>query len=257
VAGGRYAIAVDWSGAMSPAVQRRKIWVASAVDGRLRTLSCGRTRSEAIDHVLDLLEVTPSAVVGLDFSFSFPSWWLDAQGVANGHGAWDLAASLGEEWLASCISPFWGRPGRTCELPPSLGYRRTELSLTPRPGSVFQIGGAGSVGTASLRGMPHLRRLEVAGVAVWPFEPWPSSSLAPVAAEVWPRLCIGPVVKSRAAARAAHLPATTGLFAQAVASDDAFDAACAAMALSSSRCFPPRVELDDVDRLEGRILLTG
>ena len=38
------------------------------------------------------------------------------------------------------------------------------------PKSVFQIGGAGSVGTASLRGMPVLQRLREAGFAVWPFD---------------------------------------------------------------------------------------
>ena len=37
-----------------------------------------------------------------------------------------------------------------------------------RPKSTFQIGGAGAVGTGSLRGMPHLLTLREAGCAVWP-----------------------------------------------------------------------------------------
>ena len=255
------AIAVDWSGAASAGEQRRKIWVASAHDGSLVTLTSGRTRSATVDHLLDLLDAWPDAVVGLDFSFSFPAWWLESLGISHVRSAWDLAASQGSEWLAGCPPPFWGRPGRARQISPPLGYRRTELALTPRPGSVFQIGGAGSVGTASIRGMPHLRRLAEAGVAIWPFDPWPDSASGrgPVVAEVWPRLSIGSVVKSRAQARVDHLHQAgfaPALLAQAVASDDAFDAACAAVSLSASSLAAGYDELDAIDRLEGRILVS-
>jgi hypothetical protein len=211
--------------------------------GSLVSLTCGRTRSETVDHILHLLSVHPRTVVGFDFSFSFPRWWVAEH---NMH-PWELAVAFGESWLASCPPPFWGRPGRRQVLEPSLAYRRTELSLTPRPGSVFQIGGAGAVGTASLRGMPHLRRLAAAGVAVWPFVDWPASG--PVAAEVWPRSVMGSVVKSSASARAAFLPAVPA----AHRSPDAFDAACAALALSRWSGPVPRV--DAVSRVEGSILV--
>ena len=38
----------------------------------------------------------------------------------------------------------------------------------------FQIGGAGAVGTGSIRGMPHLLTLARNGFGIWPFsEGWP------------------------------------------------------------------------------------
>ncbi len=119
----------------------------------------------------------------------------------------------------------------------------------PGTRSVFQIGGAGSVGTGSIRGMPYLPVLRVAGMAVWPFDDWPSDG-RPVVTEVWPRSFIGPVVKSSPADRARFWGSRR--FADEVCgSPDAFDAACAAIGLSLAQ--PPTVTLDAIDRIEGRI----
>lgn len=67
-----------------------------------------------------------------------------------------------------------------------------------RPKSVFQIGGAGAVGTGSLRGMPILKRLRDAGFAVWPFD----APRWPCVVEIYPRLLTGAVNKGSAGARA-------------------------------------------------------
>jgi len=253
------AVALDWSGALNPGGQRRGIWVAVAEDGRLRSLSAGRTRVEAVDHLLDLLERGEATVAGLDFAFAFPRWWTLAVGATDGPSLWDVVADRGESWLAACQPPFWGRPGRPR---PPLGadreWRRTERLIPPgarRPKSVFQIGGAGAVGTGSIRGMPQLSRLRQAGVAVWPFDDWPANG--PVVAEVYPRWCTGAVVKSSEAQRRAHLcrcwPGMGRADREAaVASDDAFDAACTALVLSLAG--PPVVVLDALDRVEGRVL---
>ena len=49
------------------------------------------------------------------------------------------------------------------------GERQARVKgITPK--SVFQVGGAGSVGTASLRGFAVLLRLREAGFRVWPFD---------------------------------------------------------------------------------------
>jgi hypothetical protein len=253
-----HALAVDWSGARSVAAQRRAIWVGEALDGVLRWLGGGFTRGEAIAEVVR--RGRAGGVVGFDFSFSFPRWFVDALGAADGPGVWQAAQSHGEGWLEACEPPFWGRPGRP--RPPDdagrPGWRRTECGPV-RPKSTFQIGGAGSVGTASVRGMPHLLALREAGVAVWPFDAAAPDRL--VAAEVYPRWATGPVRKSRAAEREAHLaglgralpPEWRGV---AAGSEDAFDAACSAMALSRGDwSWPPT---DDVDRAEGRIVpVTG
>jgi predicted nuclease with RNAse H fold len=246
------AVAVDWSGAADPAVQRRTIWVAVAVDGTLRSLTAGRTRDETVAHLLDL----DAPVIGLDFSFGFPGWFSSSLGASAGPDVWELAA--GAPWLERCEFPFWGRPGvrRPAFDSDQPEWRRTELlDGSPRPKSTFQIGGKGAVGTGSIRGMPCLSRLRAAGVSVWPFDP-PGSG--PVAAEVYPRWCTGRVVKSSPVARADWLStAWPGLRRSerelAVASEDAFDAACAALTLSSAGV---RFDAADaIDRLEGRILV--
>jgi hypothetical protein len=243
------AVAVDWSGARSAAVQRATIWVAEAVDGCLVGLSAGRTRSQTIEWLCGL---SGDVVVGLDFGFSFPGWWLAGQGVTTGAEAWALAAAEGEAWLATCPAPFWGRPGTRRPKGVEL-YRRTEHGLRGVT-SVFQIGGAGAVGTGSIRGMPGLAQLRAAGLAVWPFDDWPCDS-RPVVAEVWPRLTMGRVVKSSAAARAAWVAPWADVEpwrSVVVDSPDAFDATCAARWLSSRSWAP--VAPDQLDRLEGRVL---
>jgi len=262
------AIAIDWSGAADAGSQRRRIWAAEARDGELRRLSAGRTRQETIDALLDDLEKDPATVVGLDFGFAFPAWWSLRHGAGDGPAVWELTRARGEEWLASCPSPFWGRPDhpRPAPVDGQSAWRRTERELATaglHPKSVFQIGGAGAVGTGSIRGMPHLLRLHAAGVAVWPFDPWPAASRpgVPVVAEVYPRCSTGPVVKSRAGARATHLstayPGMAPALAEAaVASEDAFDAACTAVSLSFAP--PPHARpAGAVDRLEGRVLPAG
>lgn len=101
--------------------------------------------------------------------------------------AWDLAAREGERWLAACPAPFWGRRGRPR---PTFGPGQSPFRVTEdqqrtvagiRPKSVFQVGGAGAVGTGSLRGMPELSRLRAAGFSIWPIDPpssrWPWRSI--------------------------------------------------------------------------------
>ena len=160
--------------------------------------------------------------------------------------------------MQDCEPPFWGRPGRPRPDGPA-HLRRTEAALAAvggiRPKSSFQIGGAGSVGTGSVRGFPALARLQDAGFAIWPFD---TPARPPVAVEIWPRTFTGPVVKSDATARAAyvdlHLPQLAPDFRDAVVgSEDAFDAAVSAVVMSGHepalRALPA---LDDA-QLEGRV----
>src|SRR5437763_8641957 len=162
-----HTIAVDWSGAARN--ERRTLAMAETVDGRVVEVApCSRL--EVAERLLAIED--DDVVVGLDFAFSFPTWFLDASGVGDPFPLWRDAARL-EGWLAACEPPFWGRPG--CRRPVVAGrdeFRRTERALADlgrRPSSVFQVGGAGSVGTGSLRGMPLLARLADAGWNVWPF----------------------------------------------------------------------------------------
>ncbi len=228
-------VAVDWSGSKSS--ERRAIWVAEAIGGELVRLEDGRTRAQVADHVLALAAADRELVVGFDFSFSLPAWFFAARGFATVDELWAAAARDGDDWLAACDPPFWGRPGRRRpELPAHL--RVTEAAIAPyggvRPKSTFQVGGNGSVGTGSIRGWPVLARLRSEGFAIWPFD----NARTPLAVEVYPRACTGAVVKSDARQRAALLderfPGLDGeLRARAVASDDAFDAAVTALVMAA------------------------
>jgi hypothetical protein len=231
-------VAVDWSGAARH--EDRHLWVAEVdADTRRVVALAPATRLGAVDRLLRIASGPDGMVAGLDFSFSLPAWWLGANGITSVDELWADGARL-EAWLAACRPPFWGRPGRTRpELPEHREYRRTELAAPRRPRSTFQIGGAGAVGTGSLRGMPHLSRLRASGVALWPWDPW----APPVVAEVWPRLALGATVKSSAAGRAAwvagHRDALDDHAAGLVAaSDDALDAVAAALHLAGTADSP-------------------
>lgn len=227
-------LAIDWSGAKVGA--HRTIVLAEAVGDALVRLENGRDRDEIAGHLVAEAERNPYLVIGLDFAFSLPAWYLDEVGVTTGHRLWELAGDRAEDWLAACAPPFWGRHGRRRpDLPEH--FRRTEKDVRPvtgiRPKSVFQIGGSGAVGTGSLRGMPLLLRLHHAGFAIWPFDPpgWPR------VVEIYPRLLTGPVRKRNPAERARyldgafpHLPGEHRAFASA--SEDAFDATVSALVMA-------------------------
>ena len=104
-------MAVDWSGAAKGAATH--IWLAHVVDGELVALRNGHSRHEVVDELVARRGRTPGGLtVGLDFSFSFPAWFVRAQSCATVAELWETVAQKGEGWLAECASPFWGRPGR-------------------------------------------------------------------------------------------------------------------------------------------------
>ena len=234
-----HVIAVDWSGAVVGAA--RRIWIAEVVDGELRRLECGRTREQVAELLVEEGRRDPGLVVGLDFAFAFPAWFAAAQGATSGPALWEHAAREGDAWLRQCAPPFWGRPGKRRAIDDHARlYRRTERAV-PRvkgiaPKSVFQVGGAGAVGTGSVRGMRLLARLHEAGWRVWPFTDGDGGP-APTALEIYPRLLTGPVNKSSFSQRAEYLRhrfsrLAAGVGVMASSSEDAFDAAVSAMVMS-------------------------
>jgi hypothetical protein len=256
-------IAVDWSG--RSVREWPHIWQAEHRDGGLVGLRCGRDggRSQTVDRLIRQAERSPRLVVGLDFAFSMPTWFLRERSVDSAYALWQLVESEGEGWLASCERPFWGRAGRKRpEGPDRHHFRRTEREARARRlpvKSVFQIAGAGAVGTGSLRGMPHLRHLHDEGFSIWPFdEPgWPR------VVEIYPRAFTGGVRKSREDDRRGYLNRCAGIPSQlgklAAGSPDAFDAALTAIEMGRHL---DQLEALDADPhghpeygLEGRIWL--
>jgi hypothetical protein len=230
-------VAVDWYGAAKGA--SKHIWLAHVRDGELVELRNGRSRAEVVGDLMALRDLCPDGlVVGLDFAFSFPAWFIGERSIVTADELWDTVGREGEQWLAQCHPPFWGRPGRRR---PDMAqhFRRAEQDISVRgirPKSVFQIGGAGAVGTGSVRGMPHLSRLRAGGFSIWPFHP-PSPWTV---IEIYPRSLTGPVHKRNDVHRSAYLDAAkwaiTAPFAQSiVGSEDALDAAFSALVMYDYR----------------------
>jgi hypothetical protein len=256
---GRF-VAVDWSGRRDGGAST--IWTAEVRGGRLVHLANGLTRSEVALEQTRLADDGEAVVIGFDFAFSFTEWFLAEQRIGAVEELWD-ETERHERWLLHCEPPFWGRPGRRR---PDLGgrahHRRTELETERRfglrPKSVFQIGGAGAVGTGSLRGFPVLASLRRHGFAIWPFDPPGRRTVV----ELWPRLLTGPVRKSDPAARArylaqATLPLSDEQLAAMEASEDAFDAGVSAFGMWQRGADLARLPgaSDRVSRLEGDIWL--
>lgn len=232
-------VAIDWSGAKSLAEQRRRIVVADFHAGEI-TLSAGRTRKETTAWLVEQSLQTPRMAVGIDFSFSLPSWFVEQTQAASIDDFWQIAADQAERWLQACSAPFWGRPGRRCpenhRAPDWRGYRLCEQPsvIGWQPSSTFQIGGAGTVGTGSLRGFSTLLALRRAGFSIWPFH----LPRFPSVVEIYPRSFTGTVRKSSAADRTAYLlkhldqQLSAEVFDQAAASEDAFDALCSVIGMA-------------------------
>ena len=253
-------VAIDWSGSVTG--ERRHLWVAVVVGGNLVRLERGHRRADVPTILRGITdEVGARVAVGLDFAFGLPAWFALDRGCATGPDLWALARAEGETWLRECDPPFWGRPGRRRPYAdPAVGMRATDATArrvgSSGPKSVFQIGGAGAVGTGSIRGMPVLAELRASGFSIWPFDPpgWP------VVVEVYPRHFTGPVVKSDRDARANHLERTwpdmpARFRDEARGGDDAFDAALTARGMWEARKAFASLPVvgDPVNRLEGLI----
>ena len=318
--------AVDWSGDRSAAGQRRKIWAgvwtkdpthatppskgrssgtpdgdktalngAPDVLGGRVTLESGRTREELREWLIAAARETPRMVVGVDFCFSYPAWFVAGHGARSGPEFWRIVAEHGERWLArECADArFWGRKGtlRNGKVPIEFHgerrermFRLADLACKVRgrildpveaakvkgiaPKSPFQIGGAGAVGTGTLRGIPELERLHEAGFRVWPFEEpaLRAKRARPLVVEIYPRLLTGEVHKGNAQARkeylarkrrkdAAYVALPREVIEKARGSEDAFDALVSVMAMVERResFLALRKTRDRVTLLEGAV----
>jgi hypothetical protein len=275
-------VGIDWSGRVDAAGQRRHIWAGVWTEDARGNVSvrleAGRTREEIAAWLIELAQETPRMVVGFDFCFSFPAWFVrDEHGVASAPEFWErvVREGHGERWLARGAEDrrFWGKAGVghrgarpaefsgehvhrmlratdidckiVAEIPEAERQARVK-GITPK--SVFQIGGAGSVGTASLRGFEVLLRLREEGFRVWPFDApkLVGAGACPLVVEMYTRLNTGAVKKSNAEARAEYLrkkrredAAYAGLsrtvIKSAHGSEDAFDALVSTMVMAERR----------------------
>jgi predicted nuclease with RNAse H fold len=237
-------LAIDWSGRRDSKPQRSAIWLAEVSARGLVRLESGRTREELVEHLLAEAEHDPELVVGLDFAFSLPGWYL-RQKRLDALGLWRRLAGealtprmkrLGlAQWLADPDLPFWAQAGGGAFLPVDRQFRRTELELRDlglRPKSAFQLVGAGQVGRGSLYGMQALGRLTGSGFHVWPFD----DARRPFLAEIYPRALAQNVRRSRPGEMRKHLEETgvsADIVDRAASSEHAFDAAVSALVMAA------------------------
>jgi hypothetical protein len=251
-------VAIDWSGRRDR--ESEFIWIAEAVGSRLVHLENGLTRR---DTVRWLTEGDRDVVAGLDFSFSLPAWYCEQQGWRTGPDVWRAMQDGGERLLADEIPPFWGR--RTARPAPlasrERALRRTEREDVGGAKSTFQIGGAGAVGTGSIRGMALLPDLQAARFAVWPFDPAGRRTVL----EIYPGALYPPTASARVVKRswrrrrallAEWFPDhPAALMERAAGSEDAFDAAVSALVMArhgDALTALPDLADDPVFALEGR-----
>ena len=211
---------VDWAGGGDTGPRPRKdaIWAAVWRAGRLEPATYLRNRAVALDWLAALVSAERVAgrrlLVGFDFPFGYPAgfaarvtgsadplalWdWLASglEALPAGEGRFDLAARLNRRFPG--IGPFWfnGLRRDIPDLPRKgrgvgghgLPLRRATEAQAPGAFSLWQMGGAGAVGSQAMTGMASLSRLRhLYGetVAVWPFQ---APDRPVVLAEIWPSL---------------------------------------------------------------------
>jgi hypothetical protein len=236
-------MAIDWSGRSGPD-QCQALWLAEAVDGELVRLEGGRTRAELVELLIAEPDRDPNLIVGVDFAFSLPVWYLQKRQLTP-RQLWALLADealtptmrqLGlTRWMNRPELPFWITGEAHARLGPGQTFRRTEQEVRVpgvQPKSVFQLVGAGQVGRGSLYGMGALHRLTGAGFRIWPFDP----SGLPLVVEIFPRVLTGPVRKNSPSERERYLgtvPMRPDLGRLAATGEDAFDAAVSAVVMAA------------------------
>ena len=212
-------VVVDWSAAGQPVTGRDSIWIAQARgDAAESWTPPTRAVAEARLHalILQALDAGERLLVGVDFAFGYPAgfaraltgrdaalavWaWLAARlqdDAKNRNNRFALAAEMNRALPG--LGPFWfhppgqGGPDLPLKGAARSGHGMAEARVTdaaaPGAQSVWKLGGAGSVGSQGLTGLPVLWRLRegFAGqAAVWPFESVEGAQV--VLAEVFPSL---------------------------------------------------------------------
>jgi precorrin-8X/cobalt-precorrin-8 methylmutase len=221
-------VIVDWSASATPKRGADSIWVC-VLDTRsgAEVARNPPTRWQARDLVLDAARAPGRTLIGVDFPLGYPAGLAAAVGLGappwaavwthlatsitddalNHNNRWDVA----RDWNRRLGAPhFWGAPHARADEWLTVRMPRTGLTLPPyrscearlrarglRPFTVWQLLGAGSVGSQALTGIPVMHQLRrhpdlEHRTRVWPFEtgltPLPATTIddAVVIAEVWP-----------------------------------------------------------------------
>lgn len=180
-------IAIDWSGAKDAASQRKHIWTAT-LSGSSVGLESRRTRDEVTAWLIEQKHQHPNLLVGFDFAFGFPLWYVEQHGPTI-QDFWTYIEDNAERLVLCEEEPFWGRAAhpKPRGLSREESLRHTDLQTTVNgqyPKSAFQVNYPGAVGTGTLRGIRNLIALQRAGFTIWPFQDLGAQNIV----EIYPRL---------------------------------------------------------------------
>ena len=223
-------IVVDWNAGndTGPTPRKDAIWAGVATGEHGEEPVYLRNRVVAFDWLAKRTEHELSAghrlLIGFDFPFGYPAhfaaaitssfqpmalWDFYAEALEDTPAAnnrFDLAGALNARFPG--VGPFWFNalkrdiphlPRRRKDRTRDHGQKERRVTESKHKGTftLWQMGGAGSVGGQAMTGMAMLSRLRAAfpqKIAAFPFE----THTAPVVlAEVWPTL-VDPAVKSSA-----------------------------------------------------------
>jgi molybdopterin molybdotransferase len=224
---------VDWSGGndRGPTPKKDAIWICVARGGIADEPVYMRNRQVAEDWILAFLKTEQAAgrrvLAGFDFAFGYPTgfgrsltgsddpfavwqWITDRiEDSPSANNRFDLAGQINARFDG--VGPFWGNGlKRDIAHLPRKGLARRDHNMPEKRRAeqaakgaftVWQLSGAGAVGSQVLMGLPMLTRLRKAilpDVAVWPFERLDK----PVAfVEIWPSLIAKAVAATQPAGR--------------------------------------------------------
>ncbi len=211
---------VDWSGGndRGPKPKKDAIWTCVARGGSSDEPIYHRNRQNAEAWITTLLDDELAAgrrvFAGFDFAFGYPNgfgerligtdepfaiwdWFAErVEDKPTANNRFDLAGEI--NGLFSGVGPFWGN-GLQRDIPDlprkgrdrhghGMNEKRAAENIAKGAFPVWQLAGAGAVGSQVIMGLPMLARLRRrfdTALRVWPFEPLDS----PVAiVEVWPSL---------------------------------------------------------------------
>lgn len=200
-------LVVDWSARNVPATGHDSVWIAELAEEGPPALSNPRTRIEAAAELRSIVARRHDrrVLLAIDVALGYPAgsaelfelsgtpWWamwcelaaLVTDDARNRNNRFEVAAELNRR-AGMMPGPFWGcPPGRTSahlgstkpgqSTSPVAELRETERALRAlgrRPKSVWQLLGAGSVGSQTLTALPLLHRLRTDlgdRLHVWPF----------------------------------------------------------------------------------------
>jgi hypothetical protein len=76
-------LAIDWSGDANARRAANRIYLAEVWNGRARPPENGRTRQQVVNYLIESAAAARGdLVVGIDFAFSMPGWYMNQRGLA-------------------------------------------------------------------------------------------------------------------------------------------------------------------------------